>query len=141
MPAHLRYAMAFLSQALLSKYPTTRLQEMQSKPRTRPVLWSWSTLRRYFWGGLPQIAHTPPCFSNISSYCPISRPYTTLSRRAFLQAMQWPPRWSLRRLLRLNWDMGFVTWQYGQSLVSSVMFRSYHNGQTLSNSGGWTLSL
>jgi hypothetical protein len=39
----------------------------------------WSTARRLSGFTPPQIAHTPPCLQNISSYCSDEMPYFRLS--------------------------------------------------------------
>lgn len=55
-----------------STNPSTVLHRRQSRPRTVPMIWSWSTPRFL---DDPQTAHMPFCLSNKTSYSSWPNPY------------------------------------------------------------------
>ena len=74
--------------------PKATLQLLHNKPRTCPVLWSWSTDKCLNFplyvevSGRPQIAQTPSCLSNISLYSSrvmpkVSRSFSFFSKSGF----------------------------------------------------------
>src|SRR5574343_686467 len=74
----LKYAAALCSNAACSarhrpiKY---LLQRKHRRPRTRSVLWQWSTFNASRFGGRPHNAHLPFCAFSIHTYCRWVIPY------------------------------------------------------------------
>jgi hypothetical protein len=63
------------------RFPIPALHLAHSSPRTLPVSWQWSTLRRWRRSSAsPQIAHSPSCLSWIALYCSRVIPYFLRSR-------------------------------------------------------------